>query len=95
MGAAFRAQQLATLSEISHGFSVDADYGKLLEELDVNSNLLKDERRNIELSLKAFRKSQKYTAEFVKNQSISVSEAFQAWNSAKKEKQLLYLSTKT
>ena len=85
MGAAFRAQQLATLSEISHGFSVDADYGKLLEELDVNRNLLKDERRNIELSLKAFRKSQKYTAEFVKNQSISISEAFQAWNKAKKE----------
>ena len=32
-GAAFRAQQLATLSEISHIFSVDSDYGKLLEEL--------------------------------------------------------------
>lgn len=84
-GAAFRAQQLATLSEISHGFSVDADYGKLLEELDGDSKLSEDERRNIELSLKAFRKSQKYTAEFVKNHSISVSEAFQAWDKAKKE----------
>lgn len=84
-GAAFRAQQLATLSEISHGFSVDADYGKLLEELDEDSKLSEDERRNIELSLKAFRKSQKYTAEFVKNHSVSVSEAFQAWDKAKKE----------
>ena len=84
-GANFRAQQLATLSEISHNFSVDADYGKLLEKLDADSNLSEDERRNVELSLKAFRKSQKYTAEFVKNHSISVSEAFQAWDYAKKQ----------
>ena len=84
-GANFRAQQLATLSEISHNFSVDADYGKLLEKLDTDSNLSEDERRNVELSLKAFRKSQKYTAEFVKNHSISVSEAFQAWDNAKKQ----------
>ena len=33
-GADFRAQQLATLSEISHNLSVDDDYGKLLEKLD-------------------------------------------------------------
>ena len=84
-GADFRAQQLATLSEISHNLSVDDDYGKLLEKLDGHSNLSKDERRNVELSLKAFRKSQKYTAEFVKNHSISVSEAFQSWDKAKKE----------
>lgn len=84
-GAAFRAQQLATLSEISHNFSVDANYGKLLEELDGDSSLSEDDRRNIELSLKSFRKSQKYTAEFVKDHSISVSEAFQAWDKAKKE----------
>ena len=84
-GAAFRAQQLATLSEISHNFSVDADYGKLLENLVDDSNLSENERRNVELSLKAFRKSQKYTAEFVKKHSISVSEAFQAWDKAKKE----------
>ena len=84
-GANFRAQQLATLSEISHNFSVDTDYGKLLEKLDADSNLSEDERRNVELSLKAFRKSQKYTAEFVKNHSISVSEAFQAWDNAKKQ----------
>lgn len=84
-GANFRAQQLATLSEISHNFSVDADYGKLLEKLDTDSNLSEDERRNVELSLKAFRKSEKYTAEFVKNHSISVSEAFQAWDNAKKQ----------
>ena len=84
-GANFRAQQLATLSEISHNFSVDADYGKLLEKLDTDSNLSEDERRNVKLSLKAFRKSEKYTAEFVKNHSISVSEAFQAWDNAKKQ----------
>ena len=35
--------------------------------------------------MKAFRKSQKYTADFVKNHSISVSEAFVAWDKAKKE----------
>ncbi|MBF90373.1 MAG: carboxypeptidase [Flavobacteriales bacterium] len=84
-GADFRAQQLATLSEISHNFSVDVEYGKLLEKLDGDSNLSEDEIRNVEISLKAFRKSQKYTAEFVKNHSITVSEAFQAWDKAKKE----------
>ena len=76
-GAAFRAQQLATLSEISHIFSVDSDYGKLLEELYIDCSLSENEIRNVELSLKGFRKSQKYTADFVKNHSISVSEAFQ------------------
>ena len=84
-GAAFRAQQLATLSEISHIFSVDSDYGKLLEELYIDCSLSENEIRNVELSLKGFRKSQKYTADFVKNHSISVSEAFVAWDKAKKE----------
>ena len=49
-GAAFRAQQLATLSEISHIFSVDSDYGKLLEELYIDCSLSENEIRNVELS---------------------------------------------
>ena len=44
-GADFRAQQLATLSEISHNLSVDNDYGKLLENLDGCSNLSKMKKK--------------------------------------------------
>ena len=84
-GAGFRAQQLATLSGISHELSVDRDYGTLLESLGRDSSLSEDQRRNVELSLKDYRKSLKYTTDFVKEHSISVSEAFQTWNQAKKE----------
>lgn len=84
-GAGFRAQQLATLSGISHDLSVDKKYGELLQSLTKNTSLSDEQKRNVMLSLKAYQKSQKYTAEFVQEHSISVSEAFQAWNKAKKE----------
>ena len=58
-GNKFRAQQLSTLAEISHDFSTNKDYGKLLNNLNSDNSLNTDQRRNISLSLKTFNKSKK------------------------------------
>ena len=55
-GSRFRAQQLSTLAEISHEFSINKDYGNLLNNLNSNDSLNADKKRNIRLSLKKFNK---------------------------------------
>jgi carboxypeptidase Taq len=83
-GAGFRAQQLSTLSAIAHELSTDETFGKLLEKLSTDDSLNDEQSRNIELSLKDYQKAHKYSTEFVKELSMTVSEAFQAWDKAKK-----------
>ena len=68
-GSRFRAQQLSTLAEISHEFSINKDYGNLLNNLNSNDSLNADQKRNISLSLKAFNKSKKYKSEFIIEES--------------------------
>ena len=82
-GNKFRAQQLSTLAEISHDFSTNKDYGKLLNNLNSDNSLNTDQRRNISLSLKTFNKSKKYKSEFIIEESKLVSNAFQKWRLAK------------
>src|ERR1700754_1702589 len=53
-GAAFRGQQLATLSETAHEWQTAPSLGQLLEELNGRGDLAEDERRNVELSLEDF-----------------------------------------
>ena len=82
-GSKFRAQQLSTLAEISHKLSIDNDYGNLLLKLSNDNSLDKDQSRNIELSLKKFEKSKKYSADFIIEESKLISIAFQKWRLAK------------
>jgi carboxypeptidase Taq len=84
-GAAFRAQQLSTLAGISHDMSTSDDLGTLLETLSKDSTLSEKEKRNVKQSLKDYRDRKKYTREFVETLSRTVSEAFQAWQKAKKD----------
>lgn len=84
-GAAFRAQQIATLSGIAHEMASSDSLGKLLEDLNKNSkDLSEKEKRNAARSLKDYKKQKKYTTEFVELLSRTTSECFQAWQKAKR-----------
>lgn len=82
-GAEFRAQQLATLAGIAHDMSITDELGNLLIELN-RQDLDEEQKRDVEESLKDYNKRKKYPTEFVEILSRAVSEAFQAWQTAKK-----------
>ena len=84
-GASGRAQQLSTLAGMAHELSVDKAFGDLLQTLNQDDSLSKKEAKNVALAKEEYDRHLKYTAEFVSKQSRTVSEAFQAWNQARKE----------
>jgi carboxypeptidase Taq len=84
-GAGFRAQQIATLSEMAHGLATAEKLGSLLESLESASGLSETERKNVTLNREDFEKQKKYPAAFVRKMSETVSRSFAAWNQAKKE----------
>lgn len=84
-GAGFRAQQLATLSGISHELFTSQELGDLLQQLVADKTLDEKQRRNVQRSLKDYTKRKKCSKEFVENMSRTVSECFQAWQEAKKK----------
>lgn len=82
-GAELRAQQLSTLAGIAHELSTSDELGNLLNSLKDDNSLSEKGKRNIKESLKKFNDSKKYTTEFVKEMSKTISETFQAWQLAK------------
>ena len=85
-GEATRARQLATLAGISHDLVTTKELGDLLVELSEDgADLSKEERRNIKLSLKEYRKQAKYSREFVERRSKVGSATYVAWIKARKE----------
>jgi len=84
-GAARRGQQLATLSGLSHELFTNPELGDLLEKLEKDTSLNFREQRNVELTLKQYRKAKKYTRQFVEELSRCVSETFNAWQKAKEK----------
>lgn len=84
-GAELRAQQSATLAGISHEQSTSEELGKLLNELKTDTSLSEPEKLNIKRSLKDYTDRKKFTTEYVEILSHAISEAFQAWQTAKKE----------
>ena len=84
-GNKFRAQQLSTLASIAYDLETKPEYGILLDNLSCDNSLNEDQKRNIFLSKKKFDKKQKYSAEFIKNQSILISNAFRDWRIAKEK----------
>src|SRR5260221_13592569 len=55
-GAAFRGQQLASLSEIAHEWLTAGSLGDLLAELNARGDLSGDQQRNVALSLEDYTK---------------------------------------
>jgi len=84
-GAEKRAQQIATLSGMAHKMGTSKKLGKLLKKLKKDSSLSKVEKRNVELSLEDYKKSKKFSTEFVMKESKAISTAFQAWIKAREE----------
>ncbi len=84
-GANFRAQQVATLSEMAHELASSDKFGFILDSLQKNAELSEMETKNISLSQEDFIKQKKYKPAFVRKMSEAVSKSFNAWNIAKKE----------
>ena len=84
-GAKFRSQQISTLSGIKHELATSDAFGELLNQLNEQKEELSPiEARNVELSRDNFLKNKKYSTDFVKLRSKTVSEAYHAWMAARK-----------
>jgi carboxypeptidase Taq len=84
-GAAFRGQQISTLSELSHKFFISNELGNILQQLQQSNELTAGEKRNIERTLEDYTKAKKYTSEFVRALSEQVNKTFHSWIEARKQ----------
>jgi carboxypeptidase Taq len=84
-GASFRGQQMATLSEIAHEWSIDPKLGDLLTELSGRSDLDEPGKRNITLSLEDYTKQKKFTPAFIRLLSETTSRCFHTWIKARQD----------
>lgn len=82
-GAAFRGQQLATLSEIAHEWSIDPALGELMKTLKERDDLDEPGKRNITLSLEDYTRQQKFTPAFIRLLSETTSHCFHTWIKAR------------
>ncbi|HTL09710.1 MAG TPA: carboxypeptidase M32 [Chitinophagaceae bacterium] len=83
-GARYRAQQVATLSEISHEMFTRVSFKNLLQDLLSADGLDDAQQKNIALSWYDYTQQEKLPGEFVRKLSEATSRSFQAWVSAKK-----------
>ena len=89
-GTGFRAQQVATLSEMAHEMVTSEKLESLLDSLKMQHGLNETEKKNISLTREDFEKQKKYPAAFVRKMSETVSRSFNAWNLAKKENRFAF-----
>lgn len=83
-GGTFRAQQLSTLSGIAHERFVMEENQIRLDRLEEAEGLEEREEQELKKVREDFDKARKYSTEFVQELSKAQSEAFQAWQKAKK-----------
>lgn len=84
-GAAFRGQQISTLSEISHRLFSEEELGNLLQNLLSKGDLSAAQKRNVEKTNEDYLKNKKYTSEFVRKLSEQVNKSFHSWIESRKE----------
>ena len=82
-GAGFRAQQIASLSEIAHNLFTQETTANLLLELSSRNDMIPDEMKNIELSLYDYNRQRKLPAKFVRQLSETVSKSYESWLKAR------------
>ncbi|HVI46628.1 MAG TPA: carboxypeptidase M32 [Chitinophaga sp.] len=83
-GAAFRGQQLTTLSTIAHELFTEKELGDLLHQLKGATDLNAVQQKNITLSLEDYEKNKKYPIAFVAEMSQTTNECYHAWIKARK-----------
>lgn len=84
-GAAGRARQIASLSEIAHELFTAASFRDILQELSGRDDLDPLQKKNIELSWYDYTQQEKLPATFVRTMSEAVSKSYQSWLNARKE----------
>jgi carboxypeptidase Taq len=84
-GAAFRGQQIATLTACAHQQFTALPFGELLRELVYREDLSEEEKRNVALSWEDYSKQRKLSSPFIRLKSETVSRCFHAWIEARKE----------
>lgn len=84
-GAALRAEQMATLSEIAHEMFADAELEGLLKTLSEAKDLSFTQQRNVVLTLEDYNKNKKYSAAFVRKLSEATSRCYHSWIEARKQ----------
>ncbi len=82
-GAAFRSQQIATLSGMAHDLFVNDRLGELLNRLNESSELNEIQKRNVQETFKDFNREKKYSTEFVEQIAQVTSQTYQAWLKAR------------
>ena len=83
--AAFRSQQIATLSGISHEMTTNPDFVDLVKTLKEDLSLSNAEKRNVSQTWIGLEKSMKFDTAFVVKKSETVSKCFHAWIEAKQK----------
>jgi carboxypeptidase Taq len=84
LGAGPRAQQIATLSGMAHELATSDEFGDQLRSLVEDSSLSEDEKKNVSLTLKDYKRSKKLDLEFVVALSNATSEGYHSWLKARK-----------
>ena len=84
-GAAFRGQQISTLSELSHQYFISEELGGLLQDLLSRADLTGRQKRNVERTHEDYTRSRKYPSSFVRAMAEQVNKAFHAWVDARKK----------
>jgi carboxypeptidase Taq len=82
-GAEQRASQLSTLSGIAHELFTSNEFGNVLKQLIVDTSLDEIQRRNVIQTKRAYDRSTKLSKEHVEELALAISQAFQAWQTAK------------
>lgn len=83
-GAAFRAQQVATLSGIAHEIFTNDAFGETLETLVAKNGALNPkQKKNVKLTLKTYKRLKNLSKEFVIRKSQAISAAYHAWIKAR------------
>jgi carboxypeptidase Taq len=83
-GAGFRAQQVATLSEIAHQLFTEPAFKQVLTDLLNADGLTAEQQKNVELSWYDYTQQEKLSTRFVRQLSEAISQSFQSWVSARK-----------
>ena len=84
-GAEIRAQQISTLSGLHHKLYTDKELEVLLVNLINDNSLDEKQKKNVLLTKETFDKQKKYSTEFVELMSKTISNCFQAWQTAKEK----------
>jgi len=83
-GAGLRGQQMATLSEQVHLLSTEEQFGNILQDLLKKDILTAFEKKNVELSWEDYSKQKRYSPDFVRLLSETISRSFHSWIEARK-----------